>query len=64
MCLSTIYSGNEINEDNKLCEYVTEIKIQDGNVRVFDIAGELKEYNGIINKIDLVKNTVFIDLEG
>ena len=62
MCLSTIYSGNEAKEANLLCEYVTEIDVQDEDVKVVDITGASKEYKGNINKIDLIKNIIFIDL--
>ena len=63
MCLSTVYSGNEINDENLLCEYVTEINVHDNFVQLFDITGASKEYKGIVNKIDLVKNVIFVNLD-
>ena len=63
MCLSTIYSGKEINDEKILCEYVTEIEINEYNLKVIDITGNMTEYNGIINKIDLIRNSIFIDLD-
>ena len=63
MCLSTIYNGNETTDDNMLCEYVVEVDINDNNLKVIDITGNMSEYSGSINKIDLVKNQIFINLD-
>ena len=63
MCLSTVYKGNEIKDENMLCEYVTEIDLSDGNVNLVDITGATKEYKGLISKIDLIKNVIFVNLD-
>lgn len=63
MCLSTVYKGNEVKDENMLCEYVTEIDMKNGFVNLVDITGATKEYKGIISKIDLINNAIFVNLD-
>ena len=61
MCLSTVYSGEHPEPDAVILEYVTNIDIEGNTIRLYDIAGEIKEITGYIHSIDLVKNAILIN---
>ncbi|MDR3305399.1 MAG: CooT family nickel-binding protein [Clostridiales Family XIII bacterium] len=62
MCLSTVYTGERAAEDGKLIEYVTNVDVDGDNIRLYDITGDIKDVRGRIRAVDLIKNTIFLDL--
>jgi predicted RNA-binding protein len=60
MCLSTVYTGNAPDPAALIQEYVTNIEVEGDKIRLYDITGEVKEVQGAIRAIDLIKNTVFL----
>ncbi len=60
MCLSTVYKVvNGKNE--KIGEYISSVKIENGKIFISDIMGAVKEIAGNISYIDLVKNEITIE---
>jgi predicted RNA-binding protein len=64
MCLSTVYKGNTADA-NKLLEYVTNIDVnaETGSLRLYDITGDVKDIQGKLQSVDLIKNIILVDLE-
>ncbi|MDR0357200.1 MAG: CooT family nickel-binding protein [Clostridiales Family XIII bacterium] len=62
MCLSTVYKGNDISDENKLAEYVTNIVADEaGSVRIHVITGAAYDFKGVVRAVDLMQNIVFLD---
>ena len=60
MCLSTVYE--EVNgEKKKVCEYVSGISAQDGNITLTDIMGREIVVKGSLKSLDFIKNVIVID---
>jgi len=62
MCLSTVYAVVNGNQ-NKVCEYVCNIKLSGKEITLTDIMGTETKVNGTITSMDFVKNQVLIESE-
>jgi len=60
MCMSTVYERKDGN-DTLICEDVREARVEDNQVTLVDIMGYAVTVNGVIKKVDLIKNTMFIE---
>jgi len=60
MCLSTVYEvGPEGRE--KVCEYVSTVRAEDGKVILMDIMGVETVLRGSIRSLDLVNNEILVE---
>ena len=60
MCLSTVYEiGPEGRE--KVCEYVSAVRAEDGRVILVDIMGAETVLRGSIRSLDLVNNEILVE---
>jgi predicted RNA-binding protein len=59
MCLSTAYKEVSGQQD-MVCQYVSNIEIQDGRVVLTDVMGQELAVDGTLKKVDLVNNVVVI----
>lgn len=62
MCLSTVYAVVNGNQ-NKVCEYVCNIEINENNITLTDIMGAQTTVKGRLKTMDFVKNLAIIDSE-
>ena len=60
MCLSTAYRLVPDGENEKICEYISEIKVEDGKVIMTDILGKEIEVPGSIKSMDFVGSKLLI----
>ena len=60
MCLSTAYKLVPDGENEKICEYISEIKVEDGKVIMTDILGKEIEVPGTIKSMDFVGSKLVI----
>ena len=60
MCLSTVFAVVNGNQ-NKVCEYVCNIKVDGNNITLTDIMGSETNVQGTIKSMDFVKNQVLIE---
>jgi len=60
MCLSTAYRLVPDGENEKICEYISEIKVEDGKVIMTDILGKEIEVPGTIRSMDFVGSKLLI----
>ncbi len=60
MCMSNAYKRSG-DEDLLICENVREARVTDGQVTLVDILGYTMTIEGVIRKIDLIKNTLIIE---
>ncbi len=60
MCLSTAYRLVPDGENEKICEYISEIKVEDGKVIMTDILGKEIEVPGTIKSMDFVGSKLLI----
>ena len=60
MCLSTAYYREKKNE-NIAAEYVAEIIIEDGAVRLIDVMGDEMRIEGTLKYVNLTGGTVIIE---
>jgi predicted RNA-binding protein len=60
MCLSTVYKGTSVDPEQLVSEYVTEVEVVDGALRIYDITGNILDVPGTLQKVDLIKSTIFI----
>jgi predicted RNA-binding protein len=60
MCLSTVYKSSDNGEP--LAEYVTGVSIDGDEITFTDITGNDVVALGAITRIDLVKNTITVDI--
>jgi predicted RNA-binding protein len=60
MCLSTVY---EVSGDSreKVCEYVSTVRAEDGKVILMDIMGVETVLRGSIRSLDLVNNEILVE---
>ncbi len=60
MCLSTVYEiGPEGKE--KVCEYVSAVRAEDGKVILVDIMGAETVLRASIRSLDLVNNEILVE---
>lgn len=59
MCLSTVYDVSDGGRE-KICEYVSSVRAEDGTVVLVDIMGIEKSVPGFIRSMDLVNNEILI----
>ena len=59
MCLSTAYDVTDGGRE-KLCEYISSVRVEDGAVVLVDIMGIEKTVPGFIRSMDLVNNEIII----
>ena len=62
MCLSTVYAIVD-GSQNKVCEYVCNIKIDGNDITLTDIMGSETKVSGKIMSMDFVKNQVLIECQ-
>ena len=60
MCLSTVYKGETPDPENMLAEYVTNLEISGGSIRLTDVTGDETHIRGALRHIDLISNRIFI----
>ena len=60
MCLSIAYKENPGKEDEKLCEYVSEVKIDGRKIVLTDIMGKEITVDGIVKSMDFVNSKIVI----
>ncbi len=60
MCMSNAYERKD-GDDLLICENVREARVDGGRVTLVDILGYSMTVDGVIRKIDLVKNTLIIE---
>ena len=60
MCLSTVYEISPEGRD-KVCEYVSTVRAEDGKVVLVDIMGVETVLRGSIRSLDLVNNEILIE---
>ena len=60
MCLSTVYEVSPEGRE-KVCEYVSTVRAEDGKVILTDIMGLEKVLPGSIRSLDLVNNEILVE---
>ena len=61
MCLSTAFKeGLDGAENEKICEFVSEIRADAGKVTLVDIMGKEIEVPGSIKSMDFVKSIIIL----
>ena len=60
MCLSTVYEVGPGGRE-KVCEYVSAVRAEDGKVILTDIMGLETVVYGAMTSVDLVKNEIVIE---
>ncbi len=60
MCLSTAYKILPDGEDEKICEFISEVKVEDGKIVLTDIMGKEIEVPGTIRSMDFVGSKLMI----
>ena len=63
MCLSTVYELTPQGRE-KVCEYVSTVRAEDGKVILTDIMGLEKVLTGTIRSLDLVNNEILVEGKG
>lgn len=63
MCLSTVYELTPQGRE-KVCEYVSTVRAEDGKVILTDIMGLEKVLAGTIRSLDLVNNEILVEGKG
>ncbi len=63
MCLSTVYEVSPQGRE-KVCEYVSAVRAEDGKVYLTDIMGEERVLEGNIRSLDLVNNEILVEAKG
>ena len=63
MCLSTVYEVTPEGRE-KVCEYVSAVRAEDGKVYLTDIMGVEKVLVGDIRSLDLVNNEILVEAKG
>lgn len=59
MCLSTVYK-NEVSDANMLARNVADIRVEGGKMIFTDLMGIRTEFDGSLEKIDLMDNYVIV----
>ena len=60
MCLSTAYRLVPEGEDEKICEFISEVRIEDDKIILTDIMGKEIEVAGSIKSMDFVGSKLYI----
>ncbi len=60
MCLSTAYRLVPEGEDEKICEYISDIKVDGDRIVMTAVLGKETEVQGIIKSMDFVGSKVYI----
>ncbi len=60
MCLSTAYKLIPGEEDEKICEFIREVKVDGDTVILTDIMGQEIEVPGVIRSMDFVGSKLYI----
>ena len=60
MCLSTAYKLVPDGEDEKICEYISEMKIDGDKITFTDIMGREIEVKGTVKSMDFVSSRILI----
>lgn len=60
MCLSTAYKVADGAEDEKICEFVSEVKVDGDKIVLVDIMGKEIEVLGSIKSMDFVSSKIRI----
>ena len=60
MCLSTAYKLVPDGEDEKICEYISEMKIDGDKITLTDIMGREIEIRGTVKSMDFVSSKILI----
>ncbi len=60
MCLSTAYKLVPGEEDEKICEFVSEVKVDGDRIILTDIMGKEIEIPGVIKSMDFVGSKLYI----
>ena len=60
MCLSTAYRLVPEGEDEKICEFISEVKIDGDKIILTDIMGKEIEVPGVIKSMDFVGSKLYI----
>ena len=60
MCLSTAYRLVPEGEDEKICEFISEVRIEDDKIILTDIMGKEIEVPGSIKSMDFVGSKLYI----
>ena len=63
MCLSTAYEVTAEGRE-KVCEYVSTVRAEDGKVYLTDIMGLETVVQGTIRSLDLVNNEILVEAKG
>ncbi len=63
MCLSTVYEITPQGRE-KVCEYVSTVRAEDGKVILTDVMGLEKVLTGTILSLDLVNNEILVEGKG
>jgi len=63
MCLSTVYEVTAEGRE-KVCEYVSAVRAEDGKVYLTDIMGLETVVQGTIRSLDLVNNEILVEAKG
>lgn len=59
MCLSKVYIL-ENGQEHMILDSVSNIRMENGKITLSDILGETKTVRGMIQDVDLIRNTVLI----
>ena len=59
MCLSNAYTLHG-SEETLECEYVSDVKVTDGNVVLTDVMGQQTTIPGQLMNVDLINNKIMI----
>jgi predicted RNA-binding protein len=60
MCLSTVYELGVKGSNRMLCEYTSTVEVRGDMLFLTDITGNEIRVAGTVEKVDLVKNRIFI----
>jgi predicted RNA-binding protein len=60
MCLSTIYSANDVDKTEPLAKNITSVTVGEGSVVISDLLGDSRVIDGFIERVDLIKNYIII----
>jgi len=59
MCLSNVYTLSD-GVETLVCEYVSDIKLDGGDVVLTDVMGQQKTVTGTLVNVDLIQNKIMI----
>lgn len=60
MCLSTAYKEVPGVENEKICEFISEVRVDGDNILLTDIMGKEIEVRGSIKSMDFVNSKIII----